>query len=331
LLAGDHSRLTFRELEFGRRLACDAWKGPWSDAAELVTLAWRESPDFEYSAEFLAECLKAHGEEPAPAFAAWLDGRLVGFVAALPRRAICQGSEQRLALVTFFAVHPGARARGVGRTLWAGFLSALHGEGFDATIHYCVRGHRSNVVTTAAAAEIGFTCVSVGDVGFLRGLIPGEPAPFTPTDPAADVFEKAAADVPATAISRVWTPREIGNHLFGRRQVVAVTSMEGGDCGAVVGQIRTLADASRTSCLVVEDVLWASLGADARERLVRRFLDAASTRAAMAIVPRLGYADLTPFSRFGFRVSGRTLTMYSTQLSARATPIESTSLYIDVL
>jgi GNAT superfamily N-acetyltransferase len=331
-VVGDNLRGTFPAAPAGRQLECGPWSGAWSEVAHIVRLAWSENPDFEYSAAFLAECSQGREEREAVTFGAWLDGRLVGFVAALPRRIVSDGREQWFALVTFFAVHPDTRGRGIGQTLWTQCLRALREAGFDGTIHYCAHGHRSNNVTTSAAAQIGFACARTDDVGFLRRPIDVKMALPVPMNPASDVFAKAASDARAAApVSRAWTAGTIEHHLNGRRDVVAVTSVEGSDCGALVGQVRTLADPNRTRCLVVEDVLWAHLEPDARERLARRFIDAARTRAAMAIVPRLGYADLDAFVRCGFRASGRVVHLYLTQLSARAPVRESRPVYMDVL
>jgi hypothetical protein len=99
----------------------------------------------------------------------------------------------------------------------------------------------------------------------------------------------------------------------------------------LVGYIMPVANASRTKCLIVEEVLWGDLEPQERDRLVKAFLDRATLAGVqMAAAPHLGYADLEPFHAARFRPSQRALHTYLTVWNGEPCTEALPSIYLDV-
>jgi hypothetical protein len=99
----------------------------------------------------------------------------------------------------------------------------------------------------------------------------------------------------------------------------------------LVGYIMPVANATRTKCLLVEDVLWGDLEPRERGSLVTTLLDqAALAGAQVAVAPLLGYADLEPFHAAGFRPSQRVLHAYVTVWNGEPCTEALSSMYLDV-
>jgi hypothetical protein len=93
-----------------------------------------------------------------------------------------------------------------------------------------------------------------------------------------------------------------------------------------------VANANRTKCLVVDDVLWGDLEGQERNHLINGLLNrAAAAGAQIAVVPNSGYADLDPFHSARFRPSQRTLHAYLTVWNGEPCTEALPSMYLDVI
>ena len=92
-----------------------------------------------------------------------------------------------------------------------------------------------------------------------------------------------------------------------------------------------IANANRTKCLIVEDVLWGDLKPQERVGLATGLLEnAASAGVQMAVAPHLGYADMEPFRAARFRPSTRVLHAYLTVWNGEPHAEMLSSMYLDV-
>ena len=99
----------------------------------------------------------------------------------------------------------------------------------------------------------------------------------------------------------------------------------------ITGYLMEIANAQRTRCLLIEDLLWGTLAAPERETLLQQFLDRGiSAGAQMAIVPVLNYADLAPLRGARFRSSPRLVHGYLTIFSGEPLPEEVPAAYLDI-
>jgi hypothetical protein len=139
---------------------------------------------------------------------------------------------------------------------------------------------------------------------------------------------RAAAPVAErTPLARVWT-RDEANWQITRAGAITVRDRD----GVISGYVMQIADARRTPCLLVEDVLWGGLGADERVALARRLVArAAAAGARIAVLPQLGYADTEPFAAAGFRPSQRIVHLYLTLWGDAPAPQPVPSTYLDVV
>jgi hypothetical protein len=156
----------------------------------------------------------------------------------------------------------------------------------------------------------------------------GQPAA---TKNIVDRFVELAQPMKQTALARLWTNEE-ANWQCQQRVGSVVAALEfGSRRGMLVAYIIPVANAARTKCLMIEDVLWGNLAPQEREILVKALLDrGASAGAQLAVVPVLGYADLEPFYSMRFRPSQRIQHAYLTLWNGDPIADDLPSMYLDV-
>jgi hypothetical protein len=145
-------------------------------------------------------------------------------------------------------------------------------------------------------------------------------------------FCRAADLLPGeTPLKRIWTNAEAHWRLHRYDSVVAY-HRSGDREGLLTGYIMPAANAQKTKCLLVEEILWGTLQEAEREPLVKQLLDRATQAGAqMAFLPSLGYADLAPFKAARFRTSPRMLHCYLTVFKGDPAPTPISSMYLDVV
>jgi hypothetical protein len=205
--------------------------------------------------------------------------------------------------------------------------------GYDGIIHYSVEGNPSNQITKAAAESAGFEARRVFTIKFLmRMLRPAthEPVEPTPSEVLVDTcsFLKASEGLDAEVpLVRQWSEAEANWHLTSAGRLC--DSDPAG--GVVSGIVQRSADSAHTPCLSIEDVLWDRLTSEARGILLDRLMRRAPQVASFAVVPMLGYADLSPFLTAGFRRSPRLIHAYLTLWDTSANSRDFSGMYLDIL
>jgi hypothetical protein len=125
----------------------------------------------------------------------------------------------------------------------------------------------------------------------------------------------------------VWSEAEAEWQLS-RSGAVAVSDGE----AVLTATVTTVADAARSRYLVVEDVLWASAHAQARQRLIAELLAcAAGAGAGYVVLPVMGYADVRSFVAAGLVPSSHTMHAYLTLWSDPAAVRAVERYYLDVI
>lgn len=302
-------------------------------AAELMLSSWsenRESP-LDYSGEILRCYFEYPGNGPLIAPALYDEGRLVAFVAGMPRTVSFRGEERKLLLMTFFTVAPGWKGHGLGVEVWAECLRQAREAGYHGAIHFCAEGNVSNHVTVAGARKIGLTATPISTVRFLMRLLTPADASNAPREASIEDFLHAA-DVAArhAPLARRWSRAEAEWQCRGRIDPICVSRRSGSSVGALTGYRMRSMDSRNTRCAFIEDVLWHEFAPEDRTRLLDEFLSVAAEDAQIAVVPLLDYADMSAFRAAGFRRAPRVLNAYLTLWNAD-TEVEVPSMYIDVL
>ena len=116
-----------------------------------------------------------------------------------------------------------------------------------------------------------------------------------------------------------------------RRDGVVAARRADGLPGLLNGYVMEMANARRSKCVIVDDVLWGDLGAEDRHLLAQDFVNrGVAAGAQIAVVPSQGYADLSPFQAIGFRESNRIVHAYLTLWNDAEIPASVDSFYLDV-
>jgi hypothetical protein len=306
-------------------------QGHLEEASAIMQATWAHNVEraLEYTPEFLASCLDYPGVEPHQSPAIYKDGKLLAFIMGLPRHIGLDGRKLKLLLPTLFTVS--SEARSFGAVLWMEALRRGYEAGYDGTIHFCAVTNKSNEITTSLSRLVGLKPQLVMSVNYLMGLPPAVPQPVSPAEAASeefcDAFLHHAKQVRSPA-ARLWTSEEARWQSETRTGSVRASFRGDPRRGLITGYIQNIADAKRTSCLLIEDIFWGALHQPERVELLRQFM-ARAQAAKIAVVPQLGYADMSPFIELGFRPSPRKMNLYLT-LWAEGAPDSLESVYVDV-
>jgi hypothetical protein len=300
----------------------------------MIESSWAASATapFLYTPEYLRTSFEYPGADLSFAPTVYEGADPVAFVAGFPRRISVDGKTCNIlvfALLTAAAAH---RNRGYGIVIWSELVRRARAAGFDGMVNYCVEGEAMNRMIVGSCRRLRLPVERVYSVSYLTKILrPSGSAVDQEPDAAAATLLEAAASLPEEgALVRRWTPPE-ANWQCSRAGAVSST-LTGEPCGGVLtGYVLQVANAKRTKCLVVDDVLWGGLPEPDQEVLVRRLVDdAAAAGAQIAVVPQQGYADLGAFTAVGFRPSSRVVHTYLTLWNGTETPSRVSSCYLDV-
>jgi GNAT superfamily N-acetyltransferase len=307
----------------------------WAAAVNLIRYSWRTNPEtpLDYTSEFVNNLLEYPGDGPVLAPARYDDGKLIAFVTGFPRSVQLSGTARKLLLMSFFTVDPAYRGQGLGGAVWADCLRQAKCAGYDGVLHYCVEGNASNAITVSAARSAGFAVDRAFTIRYLMRLLrqnadqpPQPPGPAQAADTA--LFLQAAESLAsALPLSRRWSADEAAWQMRRSGGLFATDER----AGMLSGYVLNIADAARTPCLFIEDILWSRVMPEARGPLLQRFLTVASGVAKLAVVPVLEYTDYSVFKAAGFRRSPRTLHAYLTRWDSSPELREFPGMYMDVL
>lgn len=301
-------------------------------ATELLRRSWIENKEtpLDYSPSFIRSFLCSGGSESGYTAALSRDGELVAFVLAAPRTVLLRGEPRKLGLMTLFTVASGFKGQGLGLRVWEECLKKLQTAGFDGAIYYCAQGNRSNFVTSAAAARAGFVAEKVKEIAHLARPIIMDAKDSASETPGVEGELLVELSSRLSADLRRQYSLEEARRFLGRDDVVSQGYREGSAVGVLAGYVLPVQDRERSSCLLLDEVLWGDLSDTGRAKLLQNFLRRARARASFVVVPQLGYANLSPLKAARFRLSPQVLNAYITLFDHSPVPALE-SMYIDVL
>jgi hypothetical protein len=307
------------------------FRGDYDQLAEMMRASWGESPTPPYlhTAEFMADWFGYPGASPSLAPSIYHGSDLVAFVAGYPRTVLIDGVEMRLLISTFLTVAPAEKASGYGIVLWGELMRRAAGVGFDGAISYCAEGHAMNRMIEGSSRLFGLPLLRATSLPYLIRPI-SEPGGERAKHPSArDLLTAAAAMREHADLCRVWTEAEAAWQLS-RVGAVAVRGGTDREPAVLTGHVMSIDDADQTRCVVIQDILWGSIGARDRQALGHDLImQAASRGARVAILPLVTYADMQPFAGLGFFPTPHTVHAYLTVFS-EAVPARPQRYYLDV-
>lgn len=139
-------------------------------ASALLSAAW-PVPALDYSPHYIAwQFGFPSSENPPLAVAALEGGAWIGFLGSTPRRICLQDCIADVSLVSFAAVHPDSRGRGVAAALYQELLGRLASRG-AAVITFAQRATAGVRVIERAYPAAGYRLQAIGDY-CVYGCIP---------------------------------------------------------------------------------------------------------------------------------------------------------------
>lgn len=306
----------------------------------LIQSSWAENAQTPllYSPEFLASCFEYPGASRALAPTMYMGNKPVAFIAGFPRKLRYRGRDLRVIIASFLSVSPGQKNKGYGVLLWNELVNRTRAAGYDGMVNYCVDGEPMNGIILGCCRMLKLATARFFSTPYQMRLVPKKRAPEAHVEQKSEIERDAVANflegvqpiVEQTPLARVWSAPEAAWQLNRYRSIVAQRSA-GSKRGMLTGYLMEIANAQRTRCLLIEDLLWGTLDAPERQALLQQFLGRAiSAGAQMAIVPALNYADMAPLHAARFRSSSRLVHGYLTIFSGEPAPEEVSAAYLDI-
>jgi hypothetical protein len=313
------------------------FQGDYGGVARLIQESWSDNNQqpLLYTPEFLSSCFAYPGASFGLAPTLYDGSEPQAFVAGFPRRVRYLGKELQILLVTLLTVAKEHKKSGYGVILWSELVSRARAQGFDGMVNYCVEGEAMNTMIMGCCRMLKLPTERIFSIPYhLRLPLTKGSAAETPQDDknlSRAMLESAAMLPGGIPLSRVWSRKEV-EWQCNRHGAVVAYHVSGHHEGVLTGSIMEIANAQRTKCVLLEDLLWGTLDKQERVTLLEHFLDkAVHAGAQMALAPGLGYADLEPLKAGRFRSSTRILHCYLTIFTGQPMPAPVSSMYLDVL
>lgn len=317
--------------------SAEDFRGDYDRLAAMMEASWALSPTppYVYTAELLGDYFRYPGASFSLAPTIYDGAEPVGFAVGYPRRVLLNGVERRVLISTLLTVAPEQQSSGYGIVVWSELMRRAAAAGFDGVVNYCVAGQAMDRMVPGACRRLGLPVLPAVSFSYLaRSMWTPEAWPAQdPGPPTVGNLIDAAAEMPRHAeISRLWTEPEAAWELA-RHGAVAVKAESDRRPAVLTGCVMSVADAIRTRCLVVQEVLWGAVTDDAdRESLVRALLaQAVAAGARIACVPDLGHADMGPFLAAGFAPTDHRANAYLTIWSEPAPSRPPDGWYVDLI
>ena len=312
------------------------FRGDYARVADLIQSSWSENAQqpLLYTPEFLASYFAYPGTSPTLAPTLYEQDRPVAFVAGVPRQLRYRGRTLRIIVSAFLSVSTECKKNGFGVILWSELVNRVRAAGFDGMINYCVDGEPMNGIILGCCRMLQLPTERVFSIPYqMRLLQPRKVGSMShpPRTEMVQMFLETAKPVAeCVPLARVWTEPEAAWQCRRHGALVACKA-SGSRRGMVTGYLMEVANAQRTKCLLVEDLLWGTLNPEERKALLRDLLDqAVAAGAQMAIAPCLNYADMQPLSAARFRSSPRVLHVYLSVFNGEPKPETVPAMYLDV-
>ncbi len=319
-------------IETGARMRLGPFSGDYEALSALVESSWAENKDsaLKYTPELLRSCFAYPGTSFDLAPAIYEGGRLVAFIAGLPRRTVWNGKSQALILSTLLTSSPESKGKGYGAWLWMDLAKRTRAAGYDGMISICVDGGPVNRIVQECSKRLRFPTARIFQVHY-RSILLGSMAPLPQTaEPDIDLFLELTAKSSAAPLRRVWTRAEAEWQCHGRTGALFHACRDGNARGAIAGYVADMTGPSGLRMLSIEDLLWHELEPDARARLLREFLTLGAAHGArIASVAMTGGAQDDTLTRLKFRKIARRMNLHVTRWNDPA-PECVDSMYLDV-
>ncbi len=162
-------------------------------ASAILTAAW-PAPALHYTPEYLRWQLSFPGPVTAPAVAAFVDSNPAGFAGSTHRRLRHASEVIDVLLVSFVAVHPDFRNRGIAAGLYRTLLAAIAATRLPV-ITFAQAGSAGQRAIERAYPEAGFGLLSLGSYpGFACAPRASQETQWIKLPPVAAAVEACAAD-----------------------------------------------------------------------------------------------------------------------------------------
>jgi hypothetical protein len=300
-----------------RSTLIEDFRGDFEQLAAMLRASWEENatPGFLYTPAFLADLFRYPGASFSLAPTLYLGAEPVAFVAGFPRRVRLDGNDLQILVIALLTVAKTHKSAGYGIHLWTELVRRARVAGFDGVLNYCVEGGAMNRMIEGACRRAGISCTRIHTVSYLSRVLlrskdddaSGAACDFSPSE-FVSLASTAAASVP---LARSWNESEAAWQCSREGGVSVCRETSEARRGLLTGYVMAIANAARTKCLIVEDILWHELERDERDQLAGHIAAAgAAAGASVVIVPVLGYADTSPFAAAKFRESGQKIHAY---------------------
>jgi hypothetical protein len=292
------------------------------------------TPAFLYTAPFLANLF----DYPAASFSLaptlYVGSEPIAFVAGFPRGVRLGGKELHVLVVALLTVASSHKSKGYGIVVWSELVRRARAAGFDGVVNYCVDGEAMDGMIEGSCRRLGIPVSKIYSVSYLSRVLwrPGAGVDGAECEVSTTQLMDAASDVAARVpLARIWTAPEAAWQCSREGVVCAYREGREASRALLTGYVMPIANRDRTRSLIIEDVLWDDLDQGDREAVAAELVaKGAAAGAQVAIVPDLGYADMSPFAAAKFKPSGRTIHAYLS-LWEETQPSESLpGYYLDV-
>jgi hypothetical protein len=299
--------------------------------------SWAENANqaLLFSPDYLASCFEYPGAAFSLAPTIYEGRQPLAFAAAFPRRIFLDGRTLNIAIITFLTAANEYKKRGYGIVIWTELVKRIRAAGFDGMVNYGTEGESMNNMIPKCCHMLRLPTAHVRTIPYWSRMIQSKKtgsARVAHPENVVDQFLELTSNMGEVRLARLWTRDEADWHCNRRFGSIIAQLESGPRFGMLVGYIMEIANAERTKCLIVEDVLWGNLELSERETLVRMLIErAAAGGTKMAVLPLLGYADLEPFYLTRFRPSRRVQHAYLTVWNGTSFMDELPSIYLDII
>jgi hypothetical protein len=312
------------------------FRGDFEQLAAMMEASWQDNvtPAFLYTAPFLANLFDYPGASFSLAPTLYVGPEPIAFVAGFPRRVLLGGKELHVLVVALLTVASSHKSKGYGIVVWSELVRRGRAAGLDGVVNYCVDGEAMDRMIEGSCRRLGIPVSKIYSVSYLSRVLwrPGAAVDGAECEVSATQLMDAASGVAARVpLARTWTASEAAWQCS--REGVVCAYREGPEASRALltGYVMPIANRDRTRSLIVEDVFWGDLDQGDRKALAAELVaKGAAAGAQVAIVPDLGYADMSPFAAAKFKPSGRTIHAYLSLWSETQSAESLSGYYLDV-
>jgi GNAT superfamily N-acetyltransferase len=268
-------------------------------ASEILTAAW-PAPALHYTPEYLHWQLSFPGPAAAPAVAAFVDSNPAGFAGSTHRRLRHGPEVIDVLLVSFVAVHPEFRNRGIASGLYRTLLAAISAMRLPV-ITFAQAGSAGQRAIERAYPEAGFELRSLGSYpGFACAPRAAEHTKWIESPPTAAAVQACAVDR-----SLLWcapTDAQWSHYLQDPRPRSFLSLNSGDDQAAAAWAVQTAyVSGKEINSVAAIDCVWLSRAQPEMLSSLATAVGRITPGAAVVTAPSLAGFDPKLLRQAGFR------------------------------